>query len=190
MQPNIKLLVVQAVNQFFKLSGSICVCLGSRSQMHLYYYFDLHICASNCTCPSASVRKKNPKSGLSNMNDPYGSLGPMKEGKNPLKILAFVCIKSCCCKYYFWKESSKINWLSIFSKTEPNFLDIFRYLKISKFYVLIVTIFRKKEGNYSRGDIDQRRILIKEIQYFLLRFEDNFFVFFFRKFCLNVWLVF
>ena len=59
LQPNITLLVVQAVHQFLKLSGSNCVCLGSRSQRHLNYYFDLHIWQIS-VCPSASGWKKNP----------------------------------------------------------------------------------------------------------------------------------
>ena len=39
------------------------------------------------------------------------------------------------------------------------------YLKVSKLYVLILTILWKKRGNYLRGDIIQGRILINEIQY-------------------------
>ena len=51
---------------------------------------------------------------------------------------------------------------------ETNFFDIFRwgnYLKVSQFYALILTIFWKKGGNHSRGDILQGRMLIKEIRY-------------------------
>ena len=36
---------------------------------------------------------------------------------------------------------------------------------VSKFYVLILTIFWKKGGNYSRGDIIQGRMLVKKIRY-------------------------
>ena len=65
-------------------------------------------------------------------------------------------LKAAVNKYYFWKESSKINRLSIFSKTEPNFLDIFRVqmgklFEVSTFYVLNLITFWGKKGKLFKG---------------------------------------
>ena len=56
------------------------------------------------------------------------------------------------------------------------FFDIFtwgNYWKVSKILVVVIlTIFWKNGRNYSRGNVIQRRILIKEIRYIISYFLD------------------
>ena len=62
------------------------------------------------------------------MNDPYGSWGPMKERKNPLKILSFVRIKNFCFEVLFLEriiqDQQVVYFLKIFTFYLPYFLKI------------------------------------------------------------------
>ena len=65
------------------------------------------------------------------------------------------------------KVCSVIGMCKVHIKIEPELYTLFPffkpyYWKVSKFHVLILTIFWKNGGNYSRGDIIQGRMLIKD----------------------------